>query len=133
MKGLVLTYILTAVGSVASLRRPLIGLYLYMGFAVLRPQAIFSWAGDISNVSLILGVSLLIGWVLNGFGSWRVGRARPILLTLLGYTAWYALATVSAARTEAAMPALIELLKIVLPFCVGMSMMETEQDWRRLL
>ena len=82
MKGLILTYLITFAGSIAALRYPLIGLHVYVGLAVVRPQFIFGFAGDLSGLSFMVGVAVLIGWALKGFGDWRfgarvAGRARP--------------------------------------------------------
>src|SRR5712691_8552003 len=130
MKGLILTYLITATAALGALRYPLIGLYVYVGFAVLRPQEIFGWAGDLSNISLIVGVAMLIGWALNGFGSWRMGKARPVVFSLFGFTACYALSASVAGNTDASFKAFLELLKIVLPFCVGVTMLNEEKQWR---
>ena len=65
MKGLLLIYGIAGVGSLAALRKPMIGLFIYVGFAVLRPQGIWGWAGDLSGVSLIVGVATLVGWLLH--------------------------------------------------------------------
>ncbi len=133
MKGLIVTYLVTAVASVGALRDPLIGLYAYVAFAVLRPQFIFSWAGDMSGLSLYLGVALLAGWAFNGFGSWRIARARAVVVMLFTYTACYIVSAALAEFKDASYIAVLELLKIVLPFCVGLTMLETEQQWKRLL
>src|SRR4029077_7268839 len=80
VKGLILTYIVAYSSAVAALRYPLIGLYVYVGLAVLRPQFIFGWAGDISGMSLIVGVAVLIGWAFRGFGSWEVGKGKRVFV-----------------------------------------------------
>jgi hypothetical protein len=40
MKGLILIYAIAGLGSLGALRSPLIGLFIYLGFSVLRPQFI---------------------------------------------------------------------------------------------
>jgi probable O-glycosylation ligase (exosortase A-associated) len=133
MKGLVLTYIITAIGGIAGLRYPLIGLNIYVGLAVLRPQFIFGFAGDLSDLSLFVGVLMLVGWALQGFGSWRFGRARPIVLALVAYVAWFMLSGTQAMNTQRAVRALEELLKIALPFLAGVTLMQSAKDWRTML
>jgi hypothetical protein len=73
MKGLIIVYALTVIGTVGAFRNPLIGLFVYVGFAVLRPQAIFSFAGDMDGISRIVGIATLISWALHGFGNWEKG------------------------------------------------------------
>ncbi len=133
MKGLILTYVVTVLASIGALQRPVIGLYVYVAFAVLRPQFVFGWAGDMQNISLAVGVALLVGWALKGFGSWRVGRGAPVLLMLLVFTAWTLLSASMAEFQDASTAAVIELLKIVLPFCAGVTLLDGERDWRRLM
>jgi probable O-glycosylation ligase (exosortase A-associated) len=133
MKGLVLTYIITIIGGIAGLRYPLIGLNVYVGLAVLRPQFIFSFAGDLNYLSLFVGILLLIGWALQGFGSWRFGRARAIVLALVAFTCWYSLSATQAMDPRTAYRGLQELLKIALPFLVGVTLMKGVNDWRPML
>jgi O-antigen ligase len=133
MKGLILTYLITAIASAGSLRYPLWGLYAYVGYAVLRPQYMFQWAGDLSNMSLLLGVALLVGWALNGFGDWRLGKSRAIVVLLLFYTAWYGVSAALATDQTLAFGLWLELLKFVLPCCVGITLMKDEREWRTFL
>lgn len=77
MKGLILIYFITVVGSIVALRKPIIGLFIYVGFAVLRPQFIWGFAGDFGGISLYVGIATMIGWVFSGFGSKRSGPGAP--------------------------------------------------------
>jgi putative inorganic carbon (HCO3(-)) transporter len=133
MKGLILTYLITAAGTIGALRYPLIGLYVFAGFAVLRPQFIFGFAGDIRNISLVVAIALLIGWALKGFGSWRMGRARPVFMMFLLFVAWFVLAAFHARDTVGSFLAVQEFAKLVLPFIAGITLMKDEKDARPLL
>ena len=133
MKGLILIYIITAIAAFGGLRFPLLAFYVYVGLAVLRPQAIFGWAGDLSNLSLIVGTSMLIGWVVNGFGSWRFGRGRAVLLLLLGFVSWFTLSGFLGIHVERSMDSLVGLSKVVLPVLVGATMIREAKHWRWLL
>ncbi|MGC4081738.1 MAG: O-antigen ligase family protein [Vicinamibacterales bacterium] len=133
MIGFILTYAIAALASLAALKRPLIGLYAYVGFAVLRPQYIFRFAGDMSNLSLLLGVALIAGWAINGFGTWEPGRSKGVVYALLAYTACYIASASLAEFPDASFRAVVELLKIVVPFCVGLTMIKDERQWKPLL
>jgi O-antigen ligase len=133
MKGLLLTYLLTAAASLGSIFNPLWGLYVYVGFAVVRPQFMFGWAGDLTDISLIVGVAVLVGWAARGFGGWQLGRSRSIVVVLLFYAGWYGISTALAADQTLAFFFWRELLKIVLPFCVGVTLMKDEREWRTFL
>jgi putative inorganic carbon (hco3(-)) transporter len=133
MKGLILTYLITFAGAIAALRYPLIGLQVYVGLAVLRPQAIFGFAGDLSNLSLLVGVPVLIGWALQGFGSWRLGRGWPVVVFFLLFVAWYLISASQALEPSVSYPFVLELAKLALPFFVGITLMDGEKDWRPML
>jgi len=76
MKGLILTYIIAYSATVAALRFPLYGLYVYVGLAIVRPQEIFAFAGNIRSVSLNVGIAVLIGWMFQRFGIGNSARRR---------------------------------------------------------
>jgi putative inorganic carbon (hco3(-)) transporter len=133
MKGLILAYLITFAGSIAALRYPLIGLHVYVGLAVVRPQFIFSFAGDLSGLSFVVGVAVLIGWSLQGFGDWRFERAWPVMFALLGFMLWFGLAALQALQPQLSVVPVRELSKVTLPFLVGVTLMDGEKDWRPML
>jgi probable O-glycosylation ligase (exosortase A-associated) len=133
MKGLILTYAVVILGAIAALRYPLIGLQVYVGLAVLRPQSIFGFAGDLSGLSLFVGVAVLIGWVAQGFGSWSFGRARPVVLLLVAFALWFVVSASQALDTQRAFDSAWELSKVLVPFMVGVTLMNGEKDWRPML
>src|SRR5262249_2728885 len=132
MKGLVLIYLITAITAVVALWRPKIGLYPYVGFAVLPPQSIWGWAADLAPVDCVLGLAFLAGWAFHGFGSWRIGRGRSVLWALVAFAVWSSLSAVQAPDSSLAFGAIVELLKILLPFLVGITTLEGEKDWKPL-
>ena len=133
MKGLILSYLVTLLGAVAALRYPLIGLQVYVGLAVLRPQAIFGFAGDLSRLSLIVGIAVLIGWMFKGFGSWRFGAGRTVVYTFLAFAMWFGLSALFALEPSVSVGELVGLSKLVMPFLVGVTLMKGEKDWRPML
>jgi probable O-glycosylation ligase (exosortase A-associated) len=133
MKGLILVYIITYASAAVALWNPLIGLYVYVGLSVLRPQFIFGFAGDLSGMSVLVGYGLLIGWALKRFGSWRVGRGTPIVLSLVGFVILYMISAVFALDTAASFATFTPLAKLILPFLAGVTLLEGEKDSRRLL
>lgn len=133
MKGLVLIWVVTVLASVGSLRYPLIGLYTYVALAVLRPHFIFGFAGNLADLSFYVGVATLIGWALNGFGSWRLGRARSVIVALLMFVVWFTLSATQAIDTSLMPVSLRELSKFVLPVLIGVTMMETSRQQQAML
>ncbi|MCC7009110.1 MAG: O-antigen ligase family protein [Acidobacteria bacterium] len=133
MKGLILAHLVTWIGAAAALRYPLIGLNVYVGLAILRPQFIFGFAGDLTGLSWIVGVAVLIGWALQGFGSWKFGKAWPVIVPLLAFVGWYALSAALALEPEISLATIEGLAKLVLPVLVGLTLMKRESEWRPML
>lgn len=133
MKGLILIYAIAGLGSIGALRSPIIGLFIYVGFAVLRPQFIWGWAGDFSGISLYVGIATLIGWVLNGFGSKKLGPGKSIVAALVLFAAWMALSATQAVDKEVAYATLTPLMKFVMPFLIGITILDSEQRARGML
>ncbi len=133
MKGLFFTYALTFGGSLVSLVNPFVGLLAYICFAILRPESLWSFSVPAEgNYSRIIGVALMLGWALNGFGDWNLGRARRIVWMLVGFLAWMALASLTAIYPESAWPRVEALAKVVLPFLVGMTTIHSVQQLKLL-
>src|SRR5215831_12853113 len=96
MKGLVFTYLLTYGGALVSLFNPFVGLLIYICFAIVRPEAMWHWSVPAGNYSRIVAVALLLGWLLKGCGKWQLGKARLVVLALIGFWVWAALSAIEA-------------------------------------
>jgi O-antigen ligase len=81
----------------------------------------------------VVGVAVLIGWVFKGSGSWRFGRAWPVVLSFLMFVLWFLLSASQALDPAVSFSSALELSKLVLPFFVGVTLMEGEKDWRPML
>jgi len=132
MKGLILTYVLAAIGAGASVFVPMIGLQIYALFSTLRPQVLFGWAGPMDGLSQAVAIPMLVGWVARAFGTWRLGRARGLVICLLGYFFWNVISTLASANSAVGWPHVIERAKIVLPFLVGVTLARSMRDARML-
>src|SRR5256885_14622740 len=88
MKGVLFVYVLTYGGGAAALRYPYVGLLAYVCFAILRPEYLWEYSLPEGNYSRILGIAMLIGWALQGFGNWNFGRAKLAVYSLLALLAW---------------------------------------------
>lgn len=135
MKGLIFTYALTYGGAVASLFRPWYGLLIYVCFAIIRPESLWHWSfsGGGGNFSRIIAIGLFIGWAVNGCGNWNLGRAKGIVLALVGFWCWAALSTFLAASNQQVAIAFLEAqIKIVLPFVVGVTLIDSQEKVKQL-
>jgi putative inorganic carbon (hco3(-)) transporter len=128
MNGLLFTYVLTYGGAIVSLFNPFYGLLVYICFAIVKPPALWPWCVPVGNYSRVIGVALLVGWALNGFGDLKIGRAKPIVICLLGYFIWVLVSTVLSDDSSLGMPFVEYLLKIVLPFIAGVTLIQTRQQ-----
>jgi O-antigen ligase len=133
MKGLLLTYAVVFTGAVIALRKPAIGLYIYVALSVLRPEALWGWSGDLRGMSDVIAYPLLVGWAFQGFGAWSFGRGRLIVACLLMYTLWAVLSMAQAIDSWLAWAHIVEFLKTLLPFLVGVTMLKTEKEARAVL
>jgi O-antigen ligase len=121
MKGLLFTYALTYGGAAASLLNPFVGLLIYICFAIIRPESLWHWSVPAGNYSRIIGVALLAGWAINGFGNWNFGKSRAIVFSLIGVMAWMTLSAAVAPNQEVAWRYTENYAKMVLPILVGMT------------
>jgi putative inorganic carbon (hco3(-)) transporter len=131
MNGLLFTYALTYGGAIVSLFNPFYGLLIYICFAIIKPPALWPWCVPVGNYSRVIGMALLVGWAMNSFGDAKFGRAKPIVLCLCGYFLSVLLSTTLSKDPSRGMPFVEYLLKIVLPFVAGVTLIRTwQQVWQ---
>lgn len=132
MKSLLFTYLLAYGGAAASLVRPYAGFLVYVAFAIIKPEEL--WPGTVpkGHYSRTIALALLAGWALHGFGSWRFGRARGVIFSLLGFLAWAALGAIRADDPALAMPYVGEIFRIALPVLVGATLLDSFGRLRQL-
>lgn len=132
MAGLLFTYGLAFGGTVASLFQPYIGLLVYISFAILKPDALWPWAVPSGNYSRIVAIGLLVGWALHGFGSWQWGRARGVVLAFAAFMAWSLVSAACAPDQERAWFFVDAIVKIFLPFVVGITLIDSVSKLKQL-
>jgi O-antigen ligase len=131
-KGLIFTYVLTYGGAVVALFNPFYGLLVYVCFAIIKPDAMWFWSVPQGNYSRIIGVALLVGWALNGFGRWSWGRGRAIILLLLAYWGWAALTATLAPDPARAANFVTAIAKVALPVLVGITTITSPKQLKQL-
>jgi putative inorganic carbon (hco3(-)) transporter len=128
MKGVVFVYLLAFGGSALALFDPFIGLLVYVAFAILKPEAMWYWqfrgSGGL-HFSRFVALALLAGWALQGFGRWNFGKGWAITLCLVMFLAWSLLGVFLAPDPELAWRNVDPMTKIVLPFVVGMTLIDS--------
>src|SRR6266481_2235925 len=131
MKGLIFTYALAYGGAATSLFRPLIGLYIYVLFAIIKPESLWPWSvPQGGQFSRIIAIALLLGWVISGCGDWRLGSARPIVFAFVGFWCWAIVCALFAPDWDRSWYFIESIAKILIPFCVGVTLLKTIDDIR---
>ncbi len=135
MRGLIYVYVLTYLGALLALFYPLVGLFIYIHYAIIKPESLWYWsvgAQGPGRYSFIVAVGMLIGWAIRGLGDWRLGRGGASAAFLLGFLAWVSLGYFFCRHPLLAREYIVSLAKIVLPFLVGMSMLDRRAQIRQL-
>jgi len=87
-KGLIFTYLLTYGGAIVALLNPYYGLLAYICISLIKPASLWFWSVPVGNYSRTVGIAVIIGWLLNGCGTWKVGRGRVVVGCLVFYFVW---------------------------------------------
>lgn len=140
MKGLVFTIALTYGGAVMSLINPFYGLLIYICFAIVRPENMWSWSVQGGNYSRIVALAMLVGWLLhialtfvtNRGLTFRFGRGKPIAVLFLSYWLWTVFLAYNARVPVTAWAYVEGMGKILLPFLVGMTTIDSVKKLKAL-
>jgi probable O-glycosylation ligase (exosortase A-associated) len=132
MKGLIFTWLLTLLGVSASFIRPYHGFLVYVALAVLRPDALWSSHIQGGRFSMIVASAMLLNWFVRCCGNWDLGPARRVVLLFLAYWLWSVFLAISADSPAHAWYFVEQQSKIVLPFLVGITTVQSSIDLRRL-
>lgn len=132
MKGLLFTYLLTYGGAATSLFRPYYGLLIYICFAIIKPEALWHWSVPAGNYSRIVAIALLLGWAINGFGKFKFGKGKWIVISLVAFWLWAIPCTLTAANQQVGIRFLENMAKIVLPVVVGATLIENLKQLKQL-
>src|SRR6266545_3826438 len=132
--GLAFTYLMSYGGAVVALANPFVGLLVYVCFAILRPGGgLWYWSVPVGgDFSKILAIGLLVGWAAHGFGDWRFGRAKLIVIALLLYLAWCAFSATQALIPVVAWGYVEDQAKTILPVIVGATLIDSVRKLKQL-
>jgi putative inorganic carbon (hco3(-)) transporter len=133
MKGLIFTYAMTYGGAALSLLNPFYGFLIYVAFANLKPDSLWSFSvPQGGNYSRIVAFGFLLGWLLHGGGSWNFGKATSMVYSLLFFWGWIVLGAVISPAQDQAWAQLITLSKVYLPVIAGITLIDSVSRLRQL-
>lgn len=125
MKGWLFVNVLTYGGALVSLWNPFVGLCIYICFGIIRPENMWQWSVEPGAYSRLIGIALLAGWLLRGFGNWQFGRGWLVIWALLGFWFWGTLSAYAGGNYGYAFFALEAQAKVFLPFLVGCTVIDS--------
>lgn len=133
MYGTILTFVVAYGGAVFALFYPFVGFLCYVALGLIAPEDMFGHALPTGNYSRVVGVAMLLGWALNGFGSWQLGKAWAIVLSLIGFWLWNMLSAANAiSNPDRSWDTVFQHSKTVLPFLVGITTLDSTKRLRIL-
>jgi len=132
VKGLIFTWLLTAVGVSSSFLNPFNGFLAYVALAILRPDSLWSSHITGGRFSFYVASAMLLNWFVRCWGNWNLGPSRRITLLFLGYWLWSVFLAFRAESPPHAWYFVEQQAKILLPFLVGITTIRTATDLRKL-
>jgi len=148
--GLLFTYILTYGGAAVSLFNPFVGLLVYVCFSIIKPESLWFWSVPEGNYSRIVAIAMLLGWVIHLASAgitrrpilrspretdpsnisprqapsqllWQRGSAWDVALCFIAFWLWAVVSGLNAPNTVLAFDFVEAIGKILLPFLVGIT------------
>jgi len=132
VKGLIFTWLLTALGVSTSCINPYNGFLVYVALAILRPDSLWSSHIAEGRFSFYVAAAMLLNWLVRCCGNWNLGPSRRITLLFVGYWLWSVFLSFRAESPPHAWYFVEQQAKILLPFLVGITTVRTATDLRRL-
>ncbi len=132
MKGLYFTYLMTACGSLISFISPFHGLLAYVGFAIVKPEAMWPWAVPPGRYSLLIALSMLIGWTYTKRATFQLGQSWGIVTALGAFLVWSIIGAIVAPNQKEGWEFVEGLFKIVVPFVVGLTTIDSVAKLKQL-
>ena len=132
VKGLILTWLLTALGVSSAFLNPYNGFLVYVAFAILRPDSLWSSHITGGRFSFFVASAMLLNWFIRACGNWNLGPSRRITMLFVGYWLWSVFLAFRADSPPHAWYFVEQQAKILLPFLVGITTIKTSADLRKL-
>jgi O-antigen ligase len=132
VKGLIFTYALTYGGALIAPFNPFYGFLIYVAFANLKPDALWFYSLPQGNYSRTIAIAFLAGWLIQGAGSWKFGRAGIVVWSLLLFWMWIFVEALISPNHAVAWNHFIALSKTYLPFIAGVTLIDSVAKLKQL-
>jgi hypothetical protein len=129
---LIFTYLLTIAGAILGLTAPFYGLLIYIALSILKPDSLWSWVVPADNYTRIVGVGVLLGWAVRGFGNWDLGRAKWTTAAVIAYLLWAVAAALQAYHQDVAWNFVEGTAKLVVPTVAGITLVDSVRKLKLL-
>lgn len=115
-----------------ALIRPYYGFLIYVCFGILKPDSLWHWSVPQGNYSRIVAIGLLVGWAVNGFGNWRLGRGGVVVAAMICYWLIIVAGAFAAPDLATALAVLEPMSKTFLPIIVGATLIDSIAKLKQL-
>jgi probable O-glycosylation ligase (exosortase A-associated) len=132
MKGLIFTYGMTGGGALAGLLNPFYGLLVYISFAIIKPDMMWPWAVPEGRYSLIVALSMLIGWSISRRANFKLGKSWIGIVFLEAFLAWAFYGALEARNQWIAWEYVEILAKIAIPVFIGLTTIDSTARLKQL-
>lgn len=133
MYGTVFTIVVAFGGALCALQRPFVGFMAYVCLGLICPEDLWAHALPPFNYSRLVGVAMILGWALNGFGNWQFGRARRIVVLAMAFWGWQFVSAAMAPNQEVAWKFVESQSKTFLPFLIGITTLDSPRRLKQLV
>lgn len=143
MLGLVVCCTVCAVAAVVGCIYPYVAFLTYVAFAIIKPSEMWFWSLGGVNLSAVVSVGLIIGWILQALGNWNLRSGWLPMLCLLAFWGWAWISWWHATETslspslreflpaglsgqeERGLETILALGKIIFPCFIGATLLDT--------
>lgn len=132
MKGLLFTYLGTLYGAFIGLFQPFNALMVYITFALIKPEAMWPWAVQPGRYSLMVAGGMLVGWAFTREADFRFGKSLSVVSLLLAFLGWSFVTAIFPRFQDLSWDYVDRLSKIVIPFLVGITCLNSKARLRQL-
>ena len=130
-RSVLLVYGIVFVSCLVALRRPILGLAVYHALGLVRPQDMLWTTLLDSRLSVWIGLAVASGWLWQRVRAERLpARVAWQTILIVGFLSLRSLSAVFASDSALAFDHVLFLAKVVVFYCLTVSLIHTRRDFR---